>query len=53
MPSISVTYSKPASISAVASLMLLAALQVHSSSFRFSVQGIGVGYWKFGLACWS
>ena len=32
VPSISVIYSKPASISAVDSLMLLADLHVHSSS---------------------
>jgi hypothetical protein len=36
VPSISVTYSKPASISDVASLMFVADLHVHSSSLRFS-----------------
>ena len=36
VPSISVTYWKPFSISSVACFTLLAVLQVHSSSFRFN-----------------
>lgn len=36
IPSISVTYWKPFSISCVASFIVFAVLQVHSSSFRFS-----------------
>lgn len=36
VPSFSAMYSNPVSISAVASLTLLAVLHVHSSSFRFN-----------------
>jgi hypothetical protein len=47
VPSISVTYWKPASISEVASWMAVAVLQVHSSSLRFSSCARAETVWYF------